>query len=158
MNWRYQHEQIKKKYDWGSGLGGYQALLLRSWDWIALVWTVFGHLFKFPANICPGSPACLLSHLWLCDHMNCILPGSSVHGIFPARILEWAAMPSSRGSSWPRDRICVSGISCTASEFFTAEPLGKSHASPITPLKMEKLTLLFYFFWSEGTQEGFGGL
>ena len=31
-------------------------------------------------------------------------PGSSVHGILQARILEWVAMPSSRGSSWPRDR------------------------------------------------------
>ena len=33
--------------------------------------------------------------------MNCSLPGSSAHGIFQARILEWVAMPSSRGSSWP---------------------------------------------------------
>ena len=37
-------------------------------------------------------------------------PGSSVHGILQARILEWVAMPSSRGSSWPRDRTCVSCI------------------------------------------------
>ena len=34
----------------------------------------------------------------LCDPMNCSLPGSSVHGILQARILEWIAMPSSRGS------------------------------------------------------------
>ena len=54
---------MKKKYDWGLGPGGCQALLLRSWDWTALVWTVMGHLFKFPANICPGSPACVLSRL-----------------------------------------------------------------------------------------------
>ena len=39
----------------------------------------------------------------LCNRMNCSLPGSSVHGIFQARILEWVAMPSSRGSSRPRD-------------------------------------------------------
>ena len=39
----------------------------------------------------------------LCDPMNCSLPGSSVHGVLQARILEWVAMPSSRGSSQPRD-------------------------------------------------------
>ena len=36
--------------------------------------------------------------------MDCSLPGSSVRGILQARILEWVAMPSSRGSFWPRDR------------------------------------------------------
>ena len=43
------------------------------------------------------------SCLTLCDPMACILPGSSVHGILQARILEWVAVPSSRGSSWPRE-------------------------------------------------------
>ena len=37
----------------------------------------------------------------LCDHKHCNSPGSSVHGILQARILEWVAMPSSRGSSQP---------------------------------------------------------
>ena len=46
----------------------------------------------------------------LCDPMVCSLPGSSVHGILQVRILEWVAMPSSRGSSQPRDRIQVSPI------------------------------------------------
>ena len=40
----------------------------------------------------------------LCDCMNCSPPGSSVHGILQARTVEWVAMPSSRGSSPPRDR------------------------------------------------------
>ena len=35
----------------------------------------------------------------LCDSMDCSPPGSSVHGISQARILEWGAMPTSRGSS-----------------------------------------------------------
>ena len=39
-----------------------------------------------------------------CDPMDCSLPGSSVHGIFLARILEWVALPSSRGSSPSRDQ------------------------------------------------------
>ena len=38
-----------------------------------------------------------------CHPVDCRLPGSSIHGILQARILEWVAMSSSRGSSWPRD-------------------------------------------------------
>ena len=44
--------------------------------------------------------------------MDCSLPGSLVHGILQVRILEWVAIPSTRGSSQPRDRTCVSYISC----------------------------------------------
>ena len=38
-----------------------------------------------------------------CDPVDCSLPGSSIHGIFQARILEWVAISFSRRSSWPRD-------------------------------------------------------
>ena len=58
----------------------------------------------------------------LCEPKDCSPPGSSVHGIFQARTLEWVAMPSSRGSSQARDWTC---ISCIAGEFFNAEPPGK---------------------------------
>ena len=50
------------------------------------------------------------SCLTLCDPMDHSPPGSSVHGILQARILEWVALPSSRGSSWPRDWNCVSRL------------------------------------------------
>ena len=40
--------------------------------------------------------------LTFCDHMDCSPPGSSVHGIFQARLVEWVAIPFSRGSSWPQ--------------------------------------------------------
>ena len=46
----------------------------------------------------------------LCDPMGCSLPGSSVCGIFQARVLEWVAISFSRGSSGPRDRTPVSRI------------------------------------------------
>ena len=46
----------------------------------------------------------------LCDPVDCSLPGSSVHGILQARILEWVAVLSSRGSSQPRDWSQVSHI------------------------------------------------
>ena len=50
------------------------------------------------------------SSLTLCNPMDCSLPGFSVHEIFQARILEWVAISISRGSSQPRDRICISCI------------------------------------------------
>ena len=46
----------------------------------------------------------------LCNPTDCSLPGSCVHGIFPARVLEWTAISFSRGSSWPKDRTRVSRI------------------------------------------------
>ena len=46
----------------------------------------------------------------LCNLMDCGPPGSSVHGILQARILEWVAILSSRGSSWPRDQTQISCI------------------------------------------------
>ena len=42
-----------------------------------------------------------------CSPMDCNLPGSSIHGISWARILDWVAISSCRGSSWPRDQTCV---------------------------------------------------
>ena len=57
-----------------------------------------------------------LSRVQLCDPMDCSLPGSSVHGIFQAIVLEWTAISFSRGSSQPRD---WTWASCTAGKFFT---------------------------------------
>ena len=55
----------------------------------------------------------------LCNPMDCSLLGSSVHGIFQARILEWVAMPSSRGSSqFGIEPACLT-IPALASSFFT---------------------------------------
>ena len=48
----------------------------------------------------------------LCDLVDCSPPSSCVHGILQARILEWVAISSSRGSSWPRDWTQVSYVSC----------------------------------------------
>ena len=56
--------------------------------------------------------ACMLSRVWLFHGvMDCSSPGSSVHGILQARILEWVAVSSSRGSSRPRDQTHISYIS-----------------------------------------------
>ena len=50
----------------------------------------------------------------LCNPMDRSPSGSSVHWILQARVLEWVAMPSSRGSSQPRDQTCVSYVSGTS--------------------------------------------
>ena len=71
----------------------------------------------------------LQSSLTLFDPMDCSPPGSSVHGILQARILEWVAMPSSRGSSQPRNQNFISCDSCIAGGFFTTEPPGKPISS-----------------------------
>jgi len=56
--------------------------------------------------------------------MDCSSPGSSVHGILQARILEWVVIPFSRGSSQPRDQ---DQVSCTAGRFLPPEPPEKSN-------------------------------
>ena len=61
----------------------------------------------------------MLSCLTLCEPMDYSLPGSTVHGISQARILEWVAISFSRGSSWPRDQ---THVSCMGGSFTTAPP------------------------------------
>ena len=75
--------------------------------------------------VCLVAQSCLT----LCDPMYCSLSGSSVHGILQARFREWVAMPSSRGSSQPRDQIQVSR---TAHRFFTDWAPGKPSVLPVS--------------------------
>ena len=97
-----------------------------------LCWTVKNHPRSFR---CSSSSHCIISALvscqeanpnysclsscktevaqscrTLCDTMDCSLPGSSVHELLQARVLEWVATPSSTGSSQPRDQTQVSRI------------------------------------------------
>ena len=62
------------------------------------------------------------SCVWLCDPMDSSPPGSSVHGILQARILEWVAIPFSRGSCQPRDQ---TQVSCITNRFFIVRATGK---------------------------------
>ena len=85
---------------------------LSTWNSFRTKCSVF---LQFLPSLSPVLPAlCYLSmHLvaqlysTLCDPLDCSPPGSSVHGIFQARILKWIAISSSRGSSWPRDWFCI---------------------------------------------------
>ena len=64
---------------------------------------------KFIQKLCEVTESCPS----LCDPMDHSLPGSSIHGIFQARVLEWVAILFSRGSSQPRDWNCIAGICFT---------------------------------------------
>ena len=66
----------------------------------------------------------------LCDLMDCSLPGSSVHGILQARILEWVAMLFSRGSSRPRDQTWSPALQADS---LPSEPPGKPPKIPNDP-------------------------
>ena len=81
-----------------------------------------------------------LSHVGLC-HLGCSPPGSSMHGILQARLLEWVSMPSSRGSSQPRDRTCVSYISFAGRQvLYCLHHLG----NPVSSLRLEATVFLLY--------------
>ena len=68
--------------------------------------------------------------------MECSPPSSSVHGSLQARTLEWAAIPFSRGSSWPRDWTFVSWLSCTGRQILhycaTCKALEKGYTALLT--------------------------
>ena len=72
----------------------------------------------------------------LCDTIDGSPPGTSVHWLLQARILEWVAMPSSRGSSWPRDRTCISYVSC----------VGRQVLNPLAPPGKPRKYLEHFFF------------
>ena len=77
-----------------------------SWRWLA---KILQELWMAYSILCLCTQACPT----LFDPMDCSPPGSSVHGIFQARILEQVASSSFRAPSWPRDQTHVSYISCT---------------------------------------------
>ena len=77
----------------------------------------------------------------------CTVPGSSVHGILQARILEGVVISFSRGSFQPRD---WTPISCIAGEFFTTEPSGKLHSYPI----VTQYRSIHHDIWTQSSSAG----
>ena len=96
--------------------------------------------------------ACSVSHsrLTLGDPMDCSMPGSSVHGIFQARILESVAISYSRGFSRPRDRTHVSSIG-------TRVPGGASGREPTCQCRRHKRHR-FNFWFKRSPGGGHGNL
>ena len=85
--------------------GGVQSGLNKSWSCC----------YCLVAKLCPTLRA----------PVDCSCQAPPSMGILQAGILQWVAIPSSRGSSRPRDQTCVSCTSCTAGRFCNAEPPGK---------------------------------
>ena len=92
-----------------------------------------------------------------CDPMYWSPSGSSAHGILQGRILEWLAIPCSKGFSWPRDQI---HISCIADGFFTSWATGETqepHLTTWTLWERERvgrfgrmaLKHVYYHVWNE---------
>ena len=116
----------------GRGGGGLESQSFDSSDWLEMCLVLgevaFRSMFVDPdflerslknrkvvvAQLCPT----------LYELMDCSPPGSSVSGIVQAGILEWVAIPFSRGSSQPRDR---TRVSCTTGRFFSSEPSFNKH-------------------------------
>ena len=94
-----------------------------------------------PAENPPVTPQCVCacsvaqSCQTLCSPMNCSQPGSSVHGVLQARILEWVAIPFTRGSFQSRDRTRDFWI---AGGFFTTDPPGKPRKSSLQCLSWQR--------------------
>ena len=91
-----------------------------------------------PNNCASVSSAMSSIHLAMCalsviptlyNSMDCSSPGSFVHGILQARILEWIAVPFSKGSSPPRDQ---TQLSCLAGRFFSIRATREAHTSSFT--------------------------
>ena len=81
-----------------------------------------------------------LSRVRLCDPMDHSLPRSSIHGIFQARVLEWGAISSHRGSSWPGDRTRVCHIMGSR---ILQEPVATVLLAPLLPSGTQLLSV----FW-----------
>ena len=86
---------------------------------------------SFPFSYIRSLLWCAQSCPTLCNPMDCSPPGSSVHGILHARLLEWVAISFSRGSFWPRDQTHISRVLCIPGEFFTTLPPGKPQISGV---------------------------
>ena len=76
------------------------------------IWLWVHEIPPFGKYLCEDAQSCPT----LCNPMDCSPPGSSVHGILQARVLEWVAISFSRSSSWLRDR---TRVSCTVGRRFT---------------------------------------
>ena len=88
-------------------------------------------VFTYSHNLCICAQSLQL-RLTLWDPVDCSPPGSSIHGVLQARALKWVAMPFTGGSSWPRDRTCISYISCIGRRVLYHEHhLGSPSAQPI---------------------------
>ena len=80
-----------------------------------------GFVFVTFVSVAAAAAPSIHSCPTLRDPVDCSQPGSSIHGISQARILEWIAISFSRESAWHRDQTHIFRVSCIAGKFFTSE-------------------------------------
>ena len=124
---------------------------------------------RFLSTELPGKSLCSFFNSWnltcevaqsyptLCDPMDCSLPGSTIHGIFQARILEWVAISFSRRSSQPKDWTRVSSIVGRRFTIWATRETLLSTCSKGTLLgpriRLRRTWHLFFFFFEELTSQ-----
>ena len=92
--------------------------------------------------------------LTLCDPMDCSLPGSSVHGIILARILEQVSISFSRGSFWPRDWSYISCVSCIGRRILYHWAISEAPSFIIRSVNCSFFQVVFSFrFWPWGRSQ-----
>ena len=145
-------KNIRKKITQSQCVDFNMNVLTLKWSGLPVYYSIIlGRREREVAQSCPT----------LCDPMDCSLPGSSVHGIFQAIVLEWVAISFFKGSSRPRDRTQVSHIvdrcftiwatedTCTLmsiSELFT---IARTWKKPRWPLADEWIRKLWYIYTVE---------
>ena len=105
------------------------SLGIESFSWLSYNWHLFQVYNIMVQYLYESSESVSHWRLTLCNPMDCSPPGSSVHGILQARILEWVAIPFSRASSQPRNQ---TEVSCIADRFLTSWATREVHCTGIT--------------------------
>ena len=100
----------------------------------------FPHLYKVKESESEVAQSCLT----LCDPVVCSPPGSSIHGILQARILEWVAISFSRGSSRPRDPGIKPRSPALQADALTSEPPGK-----LVIQHLNFLNTVYFFYYGK---------
>ena len=116
-------------------------LTWRIWVLQSLTINQSSHMVSQNGCCCLVAKSCLT----LCNPMDCSLPGSYVHGILQARVLEWVSISSSWGSSQLKDQIHVSCGSPLAGRFFTTELPGKPNHKTVNVINLAVPTAWIMF-------------
>ena len=135
---------------WGSGIWLSGALLSGDARWSPRQSAV--RSFSASKYRCRGHFACV--HAESLRHVRLFVTPWTVAcqaalslGILQAKVLEWVAMPSSRGCSWPRDWTCISYVSSLAGGFFTTSSIWEAPGATLEEVILQKLGMLIIRVW-----------
>ena len=128
---RHQHRIHLHEIHTGKEASWRSSMLTTAILALLCVWNTLEYSSKSDLCACRQLPVCLClvaeSRPTPCDSVDYSPPGSSVHGISQAWILEWVSISSSSDSSWPGDQTSDSCVSFIVGKLFTAEPSTKAY-------------------------------